>query len=365
MSNLRTITMMVLVAVVFAVYPCSVQGAETDPPALTPEALLGAIPALNEVPEVVPASADWWPAFPEFHVGTVNPGRAAGELFYVVQTFVKLDDQDNSRLVVTVILFDTAKAAHRVFVDRSARSAQGATVLSGPRLGDERRYFARSGSPSVTTMRYRVGPLTGRVSLFAPGPPVAAETVAKYGEALVNKLQELVAGTAGAPALPGDFEALMPPATAADQIGPLLGSAVVPIEAWALADTANDPLRIRDLLKEGGVTNLYLRRYGVADRPGQALEVVAFQFAEPEAATRWVRRFIRTVATTGPVFDPGDTGIRRAFTGGNAGEYELQFAKGRVVGQVLSLAPFADPDPALKPVVRQLAELWWRAMPLK
>ena len=353
----------VLAFLILAVVPGL--AAAADPAALTPEDLLATVPALTDVGGVVATPADWWPAFPEFNVGPINPGRWPGERFYVVQNFCKFDDQENSRLEVTVLLFQSVKEAHRAFVDKGSQSAVLATVVKGPRVGDERRYFARAGEPGVITMRYRVGPVTGRISLFAPGPPASAETVSKYGEALVTKLRAVLNGTLAAPSLPADFASSMPPAAAATEIGPVLGSAVVPVESWALADTAQDPVGIRDRLKTEGVSNLYYQRYAAPGAPGQALEATFFQFKDAEAASRWVRLFIREVATRGPVYDPGDTGIFRAFTQTASGGYELQFAKGRLVGDVTSVAPFATSSPAAMPLVRKLAELWWKAVPLR
>ena len=365
MRLLRTTCTLLAVLAFLILVLAPVLAAPADPAALTPEDLLAAVPALTSVEGVVATPADWWPHFPEFNVGSINPGRWPGERFYVAQTFAKFDDQVNSRLVVTVLLFGSLKEAHRAFVDKSSRNAYGSIVHSGPKLGDERRYFSRPGSPGVTMMRYRVGPIMGRVSLYSPGPPASAETLAKYGEALVTKLQDLLDGKLAAPALPADFAENMPPAEAATAIGPVLGSAVIPVEAWALVDSANDPVTIRDLLKAGGVTSLYYRRYEVQALTGQAVDATFFPFTDAAAASRWVRLFIHEVATKGPVLDPGDTGIFRAFTRTSAGWYDLQFAKGRLVGDVTGLAPFGEPDPATMPPTRKLAELWWNALPLK
>lgn len=340
-------------------------GAGVDLSALTPEDLLAAVPPLSEVAGVVATPADWWPTFPDFHVGPLNPAPRPGERFYIAQRFSRCDDPERSHLEVTVVLLTSRKQAHRAFVDLSSETAQGATVLKGTRLGDESRYFAHAGVLGSTTLRYRVGPLVGRVTLTAPGAPASAEGLSKYGAALVAKLQSLLAGKLAAPNLPTDFAAAMPPAAAATEIGPILASAVVPVEAWALADSANDPVRVRDLLKAGGVTNLYYRLYAAQSVPGHVLEATLFQFKDAEAATRWVRLFIHQVATKGPVYDPGETGVLRAFTSTQGRNYELQFAKGRLVGEVVGRSPFGELSPACQPLVRRLAELWWPAVPVK
>ncbi len=365
MRLLRTTCTLLAVTVFLIVVLSPVLAADADPAALTPEDLLATVPALTDVAGVVATPADWWAGFPQFNGGPANPVPRRGERFCVAQTFKKVDDQEQSRLEVTVVLFKDGKDAHRSFVDMSSETAYGATVLQGPRRGDERRYFARAGQPGEVIMRYRVGPIMGRVSLFSPGPLASAEIVAKYGEALVTKLEALLAGELAAPDLPADFAPNMPPAAATTEIGPILGSAVVPVEAWALADMAQDPVGIRDRLKADGVTNLYYRRYAVQSVPGQVIETTFFQFNDAVAATRWVRRFIRQVAMYGPVYDPGDTGILRAFTQTASGGYELQFTKGRLVGDATSLAPFVASDPAAMSLVRKTVELWWNAVPLQ
>ena len=364
MRHLRTIcTLLVgLVLLTAALVPVFAAGADSS--ALTPEDLLAAVPALADVAGVVATPADWWPNFPEFNVGPADPQPRPGERFYLVQNFSKFDDREQSRLEVTVMLFNGPKEAHRAFVDLSSRSAQGAQVVKAPRLGDQSRYFAFSSEPSETTMRYRVGPMVGRVTLFSRGAPAPMDGVSKYGAALVGKLQDLLDGKLAAPSLPADFAKVMPPAAVATEVGPVLGSAVVPVEAWALADTANDPVQIRDLLKAGGVANLYCRRYAAQGVPGQVIEATAFQFKDAQAASDWVWRFIREVAARGPFYDPGDTGILRAFTLRGGSNFELQFAKGRLVGDVSGMSPFGELNPKAMPLVRKTAELWWNAVPL-
>jgi hypothetical protein len=335
-----------------------------EPSALAPVDLLAAVPAPTDVPGVVATPANYWPQFPQFNVGPANAEPRAGERFYLVQNFTKFDDQEQSRLEVSVLLFATGKQAHRAFMDMSSEIAQGAKALPAPHLGDESRYFVLSARPSETIMRYRVGPLTGRVTLYSRGAPASMDAVRTYGVALVGKLQDVLDGKLAAPSLPADFAAVMPPAAVATQVGPILGSAVVPVEAWALMDTSRDPVKIRDLLKAGGVTNLYYRRYAVSGLPGQVLETTAFQFNNAQAASDWVWLFIRQVAAHGPVYDPGNTGVLRAFTLVGGSNFELQFAKGRLVGDVSGMAPFGDLDPRLQPRVRQAAELWFDAVPL-
>ncbi len=366
MRSLRTsCTLLAGVTLLLVVGVSAAMAAGADVSALTPEDLLAAVPPLSEVPGVVATPADWWPGFPSFRVGPLNPNPRPGERFYVAQRFSRFDDLERSHLSVTVLLMSTLKQAHRTFVDLSSETAQGAKVLNGPRLGDESRYFAHAGAVGSTTLRYRVGPLVGRVTLSAPGAPASAEVLSKYGAALVGRLQDLLAGKLAAPNLPADFAAAMPPAAATTEIGPILASAVLPVEAWALADSANDPARVRDLLKAGGVGNLYYRLYAAQGVTGHVLEATLFQFGDAEAATRWVRMFIREVATHGPVYDPGETGVLRAFSSLPGLNYELQFAKGRLVGDVVGRAAFGELDPACRPLVRRLAELWWPAVPVK
>ena len=364
MRHLRTICTLLVALGLLAVLLAPVFADGVDTSALAPEDLLAAVPALADVPGVVAIPADYWPEFPQCYPAAGDPDARPGERLYVAQSFLKFNDQDHSRLEVTVRLFNTPKQAHRAFVDGASREVQEATVLKGPRLGDERRYFSVSARSGQTTMRYRVGPMMGRVTLLSPGAPPALDAVTKFGAALTAKLQEVLDGKLAAPNLPADFAQLMPPAAVATEVGPVLLSVVVPLESFALPSADMKPVAVRDMLKAGGVTNLYFRIYGVSALPGQFLAATAFRFTDPQVASDWLWTFIRSEAAHGPVYDPGDTGILHAFTRVEDGNIELQFAKGRLVGDVSGVAPWAGLNPKLQPLVRKTAELWWHAVPL-
>lgn len=341
--------------------------AAVEPAALTAEDLLAAVPGPAEVPGVFTVPSDWWAWFPEFVSGTANVRPLRGERSYLVQVFSNCNDLARESLEVTVALFQSPKDAHRAFVDLGGFSALGATAVKGPALGDESRYFLRSGAISDTTLRYRVGPITGRVSITSAGAPVGVEAVSKYGEALVERLRAVLEGRLAAANLPADFAQLMPPAAVVAEVGPVLGSAVVPVEARALQEDPARLLQTLDTLRAGGVDRLYFRRYAVSAVPGHVVQATLLPFRDGEAAARWVRQAIKEVQQSGVWFDAGDTGILRVFTCNPAGTvYELQFSKGRLVGDVAAYDASGGPaNPAVIPIVRKLAELWWASLPLQ
>jgi len=339
--------------------------AGVQPATLTPEDLLAAFPAPSEVPDAFPVPDDWWAGFPQFYVGPANLEPLRGERFYLGQAFSNCNDPARESVEVVAQLFRAPKDAHRAFVDLGGLSALGATVVKGPVLGDESRYFVRSGPIAEATWRYRVGPITGRVSLRSAGAPAGVEAVSKYGEVLVDRLRAVLEGKLAAAALPGDFAQLMPPAAAVKEIGPLLGSAVVPTEARALLEDPAQPLKARDALRAGGVEKLYFRRYAVSAVPGHVIEVTLLPFRDAEAAARWVRVAIKQAQQWRVWFDAGDTGLLRVFTRNPGGTvYELQFTKGRLVGDVVAYELNLEPaSSAVIPVVRKMAELWWASLP--
>ncbi len=341
--------------------------AAVDPTALTPEDLLAAVPSPSEVPAVFTAPGDWWAWFPQFIAGAANVSPLRGERFYLVQAFSHCNDPERESLKVTVDLFRTPKDAHRAFVDLGGLSALGATVVKGPALGDESRYFLRSETISDTTLRYRVGPITGRVSITSAGAPVGVEAVSKYAEVLVERLRAVLEGKLAAANLPADFAQLMPPPAVVTEVGPLLGSAVVSAEARALQEDRARLLQTRDTLRAGGVEKLYFRRYAVSALPGHVVQAALLQFRDGEAAARWVRANIKEVQRSGLWLDAGDTGILRVFSRNPAGTvYELQFTKGRLVGDVVAHEAAGGPaNPAVIPTLRRLAELWWASLPLQ
>ncbi|HXF83639.1 MAG TPA: hypothetical protein VNN19_12890 [bacterium] len=307
----------------------------------------------------------WWPAFPQFNVGVGD--RAPGLRFYVVQPFARVGGQQPGRAEFTLLLYDGPAAAATDFRRRLAeQNDAGGIPTNGPALGERVRYFRRQSSqfptlPYETTVRAQARQFVLRVTVFSPAAYETTQTLARQAAVVLERALALASGQLRASAIPKDIADLLPPAAAAARVGPVLGTAVVPIEAWAVADTSGTPPATRARLRRDGVGALGFRRYGLAADRSQVVETTLFAFASSEAAAAWVRTFRREASREG-MLEPGAVGPEAAFTAYGGGFYELQFAAGRFVGDVSCFAPFADTSPACEQAVRSLAEAWYAVL---
>jgi len=312
-----------------------------------------------------PQGDEWWPSLPEFNVGfDPAPTAVVGERFWVVQSYEQVGASEDGSVQTTLILFDDETSATEGFDTISDASDGDSTTLDGPAVADQWRYFSRSTDegPYETTLRFRAGPIVGRITVFSERGQAEPQTLAGYFAPVAERIDDLLGGRLSAAPLPQDMAGRMPSESAGETVGPTFGSAVIPAESWALADLTSDPQAVRGRLRELGATELGLRRYGLQADPDHIVEIVLFPMADEEAAETWVREFIDAAGGEGAL-SAGDTGGLSAFTSYDGSAYELQFAKGRFVGDVICFAPFGETSASCEEPVRSLAERWYAELP--
>lgn len=318
------------------------------------EALLQATPRWGEIRAVTGDSA-WWPELPQLN-GRLEPGSKA--LSLVVQRYRRTDG--SAALEAALSLFPSEKAAKSDYSGLRAKRDAGGQPLAGPAVASERRYFTREADNGrETTLRFRFGNVVGRISAFAETQSNTA-TLARLVRPVLQRLTKLAAGRLRAPSIPGSLSALLPPAASAP--GQVVGTVLIPAESWALADTSGNPLATKAKLVSLGSRQLVLRRYLLSGTAGHVVEVVLFPFSTAAGASSWVSSFQRLAAAKGAL-DAGKTGGQSAFTSYGGSFYELQFARGRYVGDVSCFAPFARVSRACEAATRSLAEAWFAALP--
>ena len=350
-------------------------GRGNDRKELTLEGLLAATLSPNDIRELRPQPEAWWPSFPEFNVGfDPAPSPIDGDRFWVAQNYQRIGDSANQHVQTTLALFEDEQAAEAGLAAIAEANDQGGTTVEGPAVGDEFRYFTRKGAaadadplapPSFeTTLRFRVGLVVGRISMFSDPGYEGADSLARLFAPVEERIHAFLAGELEGEPLPEWMSELMPSsaAAAAATVGPVFGSAVRPPQSWALIDSTGDPLAVRDNLKELGTTELGLRRYGLEADPDLVVEVVLFQMANEDAAGSWVQDFLDSV-TPELALSAGQTGTLSGFSAYDGSIYELQFAKGRFAGDVACFAPFGETSQACEEPVRMLAEQWYAELP--
>ena len=344
--------------------------AENEP---TIEGLYAAMLGPDDIEALLPRPESWWPNFPEFNVGfDPTPSGIEGEQFWVAQSYEHVTRTANERLQATLILFDTEQSAEEGLAAITSINDEDSETLKGPSVGDESRYFTREGDasdpegppPLETTLRFRVGPVVGRISFLSGDEFQEPEYMAEFFTQIEDDIEAFIEGTLEPARLPGWMSELMPSDDAVESagVGPVFGTATVPLESWALVDSTGDPNAVRDRLEELGATTLGLRRYGVSGEADLVVETVLLRMADEDAAASWAQEFVDG-SPEEFALDPGDTGRVSAFTSNEGTFYELQFARGDVVGDVSCFAPFGETSDACEEPVRVLAEAWYAELP--
>lgn len=338
---------------------------------ITPEDLLAAALSPADIEALFDEPESWWPFFPEFNVG-FNPLASEEESeasLFVAQRYGRVAGPDEGEVQTALSLYDDEAAAEEGFRDATEINDEGSKEVEGPAIADQRRYFTRkaeddSGTPPFeATVRFRVGRVMGRLTVFSERDYESPETLAEYAEPMVGRIQELLEGSFSADPIPKDISELLPSESAAEPAGEIFGSAVRPAQSWAIFDTSGDPEEVLDKLQGFGASELGLRRYGLEADESNVIEVVLFPMEDEDGAQDWVREFSGAVEDAGTL-DAGDTGEYSAFSSFDETIYELQFAKGRFAADVSCFAPFEEkPSSACEEAVRDLAEAWYEELP--
>lgn len=327
---------------------------------ITPEDLLATSFTQYDARQLLPDPQNWWPELPALNVGL---DMVPGKRFHVVWNYRNISDGCGN-LQVATNLFESEQAARDGFKTIVDEDKQGAQVVEGPQVGEQCMYINLRGDDGryETRLRYQVRETVGRISLLAAENYPNPQEVAKLAAPVVNRINWLLDGRLAPKPIPADIEALMPPAKAVEISGPVLGTTVMPVDAWASIDTFGDPSWIKKTLMSGGVTQLGLRRYAVKGNTDHAIEVTLFKFADEESAKKWVQIFINE-SRQHDRLNPGRTGQVSVYEHNqDVGCYELQFAKGKIACDICGFAPLTDTLPLVEKPVRELAELWYRSL---
>ncbi len=301
---------------------------------------------------------DWWQKYPEFYLD-FDP--LPGEKFYVVQQFAKVNGDDEV-IQNALTYFTDEKSAKKGYLTKIGDDVKGAVHVDGPVLGDECCYTSGKNSDfsHIVTARFRVGRVVGRLTVMSRIRDYTPDELALYTEPTIQRIRMLLSGNMKAQPIARRTEAIMPPASAVETVGPLMGSAPVSLDAWALEDTSHDPVDAKQTLQDGGVSHLLYQVYRIKADPSQIAAVTLMTFKDAESANDWLKVFIAE-ESYGKRLDAGKTGAISAYRYSEKLQfYELQFANGRYVCDISGYAPFTDTSSACQGPVRELAEMWYQ-----
>lgn len=314
------------------------------------EQLLAADVPWSTVQQV--AGSDFWPQPPGFDSiifqNVPRPRAAASQVFEQV---------GGKGLILTrVLAFGSAEDSLDYLT--SAQVVGEHVDQQSPAVGDGHAYYTTvlsDGSPA-TRFYFTRGPLAAFVQVDN-----AAWSRAKIGRLAAPidaQLQELLAGRLHAPTVPAAALQLLPAPSSAP--GPVLGTAVMPPEAWATVVLKSSPKSVREQLVAAGNQTIPFRRYLRRGSASDAVETTVFTFPNAGAAQAWFAPFGSAVKRKANASLPtGTTGPYSAFRY-LYGSYELQFVAGRYVGDVFCWAPFTTgASPGCEAATRSLAEAWY------
>lgn len=320
-----------------------------------------------------------WQRFPEVASGGYNTDPAVsdkGELVWVYEEWIvpaaKDGDPPRGRLRQSIQYFEdeaSAIAAHKVHI-QTDQDDWGAKVVPGEKVGDESAYLnlEDSGDPAtpyITTLRFRVGRLVGRVESARGDAFDRPDTMRAMAAPLATKMRALLDGALKAKPLPENRAKLMPPANAGKGSGPLLASITRPVEAWALIDGSGKPRAVKSRLETYGAEELGWQAYGLDAGKTNVITATLFPMGNVASAEAWAKEFVSHVKGSAGALDAGKTGTLTAFTGNGGEFYELQFAKGKNATSVTCGDP-VDPkatSPKCEEAVRRIAEAWYTSLP--
>ncbi len=340
---------------------------EVDPASITPEALRAALPTLADLVPVEPPPQNWWPGIPSVFESSADPEAAPGQRAVATLRFSREPAYEKpAHLDVTLLAFKNRDSAHAAVRDLAITLGAHGQRQRGPALANDRRYYLFPVTEGFhrTEAVFRTGFLVTRLSLRASEGPFSAGDLGKIARPVLDRVEQLRFGKIAATSLPGDFEKLMPPPRVEFEIGQPRDSRVLQPAHWALMGPGR-PEAVMRRLTGAGVSQLYYRRYDITLLPGHTIQATLFACKDAEAASALVQPFREMDLVGGSTLPAGATGplgTLRLLPQDQS--YELQFAKGQYVADVIAQGPPGERIDILCQVfVRTMAERWYTALP--
>jgi TIR domain len=329
---------------------------------------LAAVLSWQDVQQLFPGQ-DWWPAGIDLEAPPFrgNPETSSpGWRFSAGQSYVLVGSQPREFIIARVDLYGDPGHAEAAFAHLLGQADQGLPVTPGPPLGDEQRYAVSSGTPAGYTgsVRFRLGPAIVSVQRGSGDPVLASpEALASVSQVFLPRVQALVDGQLHAAPLSSDLARVLPPA--AEESGLVLGSAVRPIEAYAVLSVGDDPRPLLQKLREDGATDWAERQYALPLHQDHRLDAAALSFRDAAAAADFTDYDTAPQKASSDVakLDPGKTGPHAVFFKFQDGSYNLEFAKGAIGAQVACGSAYGTTSTACETEVRNLAQAWYAALP--
>jgi hypothetical protein len=297
------------------------------------------------------AGRDWWPEPPSFdsRVYQDDPQPQTA----VTQAYAELGGKGR----ITVSLYGYGSRESSLLYVSYATLVGEVVDREEPAIGEGHALYRTSlpDKTRVTRFYFFRGRLAAFIQVTGNWSP---ERISRLARPIDDRLSALLAGRLRPEPIPAASLARLPGDAAAP--GPVLGTALLPAEAWAMVVRNGNRVQIRNTLRKTGNRTFVFRRYLRQGSRREVVEATVFAFPSAGAARSFVAPFQAGVQKNGKTrLDPGRTGSDSAFRY-EFTNYELQFAAGRFVGDVFCWAPFsAQPSKRCETAARDLAERWY------
>jgi hypothetical protein len=299
----------------------------------TPADLYSVIPSQSDVRKLM-GDDGWWAGPPSFEVKPLDYDiTPATETFAIGVEYLHLGSAE--MLFARYAVYDKSSSATTVMNDY--KTAYG-TSPSTPRVGDQVLYYAAAGSgaaPYVARTFVRVGQIVVQVAWSRKDGEPDVNRLGKVAEVFAGGLRNI--SKAHASLQQPDKKFLPPPGL---DVTPL-GSAVLPIEAFAVMLLAALPGPLVDLLHSDAVNTFAYGDYVLNNDVHMEVQTALLTFPSSTIAADW--------ASGVSPGTPDSNGIAAGYipTGGSpaGGEYHFVFATG-VYGAELICKPSVEGEAA-------------------
>ena len=289
-----------------------------------------------DVFSIIPTQADvrslmgdntWWEGAPTFGVQPLNAETApATERFSVSQLYRHIGTDEY--LLARYSVFDKTSSASS-YISTVEQSL--GTSPSTPKVGDQVLYygqFSSGGAPYVTSTFVRVGQFVLTLTWSRKDRGVTVDMLARNARKFSAPLKDI--GKVRAKPRTADPD-LLPPAGVSIT---LLGSAQLPVEAFAVMTLTSLPEEIVALLKQSGISTLPYGDYALNNDTSMEVQTVLLPFPSEADATSWADTFSPAKPdASGIAFDYLPASGTPA-----AGVYHFVFSSGRYGGFMICKA---------------------------
>jgi hypothetical protein len=292
----------------------------------SPAALYAGAPTQSDIRSLF-HDDNWWEGPPTFDVLPLNSATASATQVYALeQQFAHIGTQE--QLFIRYTIYASTSSATSFMTDVSTANPNAPT---SPKVGDSVIYNVQQGSggtPIITITFVRLGQTVVAIEWSMKDTAMLNLTdLSRTANLVVQHLKNVQAGKVHPTPQAINPKELPPPSLELT----LLGSARMPVEAWAVMTRTGIPQTFFDLVHQDGITSFTYGDYALNNDTAMEVQTALLDFQSPADAQTWASSFAPG--------QPDQAGIASAYlpVGGTpaAGEYEYLFVAGNYGGMLV------------------------------